>query len=452
MFLGIDMGTSKVAAVVADPSGAVLAAASEPHAADLAAPAGHSEQDAEAMVATAVRLVAGLPAALRRGVAGIGVTGQVHGFCFVGDDGRAVSPQVTWQDQRCEQSEQAPGLLARLRDRTGYRLSTGFAPATMTWMLERGGFPTGASAACNICDLVVQRLCGLKRPVTDTTQAASWGFFNLRWLSWDEAAITASGLPRGFFPQVLPCGAQAGTLAEVQARALGLKAGIPVAAALGDNQASLVSSLTEPASQVLLTLGTGGQVSAVLPPGAEIDLAAPATSYEYRPHIAGLYAAVSASLCGGSAWKWLAELCASWAADLACKARPLPAIYERLNELGAAAAAGGAERTGLVVHPSFLAERHEPLLRGRIEGIDPRNMGLGALAWATARGIVANLRDMMPAWSLQGRAAVVGTGNALRRNPLLRDAAAAVFGLPLRLPAGSEEAAAGAAAVAARLA
>jgi sedoheptulokinase len=450
MFLGIDMGTSKVAAVVADANGAVLAAASEPHAADLPAPAGHSEQDAEAMVATAVRLVAGLPAPLRRGVAGIGVTGQVHGFCFVGDDGRAVSPQVTWQDQRCEQ---AAGLLARLRDKTGYRLSTGFAPATMTWMLERGGFPAGASAACNICDLVVQRLCGLKRPVTDTTQAASWGFFDLRWLSWDEAAITTSGIPRGFFPQVLPCGTQAGTLADAQARALGLKAGIPVAAALGDNQASIVSSLTEPASQVLLTLGTGGQVSAVLPRGTEVDLTAPATSYEYRPHLDGLYAAVSASLCGGSAWKWLAELCASWAGDLGCKTRPLPALYDRLNELGAAAAAaGGAPGAGLVVHPSFLAERHDPTLRGRIEGIDPRNMGLGELAWATARGIVANLRDMMPAWSLQGRTAVVGTGNALRRNPVLRDAAAAVFGLPLRLPAGSEEAAAGAAAVAARLA
>jgi sedoheptulokinase len=126
-------------------------------------------------------------------------------------------------------------------------------------------------------------------------------------------------------------------------------------------------------------------------------------------------------------------------------------VYDLLNALGAAAQESGAG-AGLVVSPSLLAERHDPSLRARIEGIEPGNMGLGALAWALAQGIVRNLRDMMPADTLSGRTAVVGTGNALRRNIVLRRAAEAVFRLDLIVPESREEAAVGAAVVTSRLA
>ncbi len=449
MFLGIDIGTTKVAAVIVDRGGALLAAASEPHRADLPAPEGRSEQDAEAMLAAAWRLVRGLPAGLRARVAAVGASGQMHGFAFVDRSGRAASPLYTWQDQRCERT---PGFLSALEQRTGYRLSTGFAPATMAWLLAHAAeTASAAAAACTICDLAVQRLCGLPLPVTDTTHAASWGLFDRRRLAWDETAIAASGIPRRFFPEVLACGARAGSLAAGPARELGLAAGIPVAAGIGDNQASLAAALREPRAQLLLSLGTGGQLSAVLPAGAAVDFAECAGSFEYRPYLDGLYAAVAASLSAGSAWKWLADLAASWMRDLGRVPLVEAEIYARLNELGEQARETGAAGE-LAVYPSFLAERHDPSLRGRIEGIAAANMGLGPLAWALAQGIVRNLRDMMPAWTLQGRTALVGTGNALRRNPLLQAAARSVFGLPLLLPESREEAAVGAALVAGRLA
>ncbi len=448
MFLGIDVGTSKVAAVIADARGALQAVASSPHHADLPVPAGHSEQDVQVLIATAWQLVRGLPAGLLATVRGIGVAGQMHGCALVDAKGRAVTPVFTWQDQRCEQS---PGFLADLGARTGRRLSTGFGPATMAWLIARDAVPAGAVAAATITDLLVQRLCALPLPVTDTTQAASWGFLDLQRLSWDEDAIATSRVPRRFFPQVLPCGAQAGRLAAGPAQELGLPAGTPVAVSIGDNQASIVAALSQPQRQVLLTLGTGGQLSAVLPAGTRVEATVAPASWEYRPYMGGLYAAVAASLAGGSAWKWLAGLCASWMRDLGTTPPDEAAVYDRLNSLGADAAAAGAG-AGLIVSPSFLAERHDPSLRGRIEGIDPSNMSLGSLAWALAQGIVGNLRDMMPSGSLRGRAAVVGTGNALRRNPLLRAAAEAVFGLPLIMPESREEAAVGAALVASRLA
>lgn len=447
MFLGIDIGTSKVAAVIADCGGVLAAAASAPHGAELEAPAGRSEQGAEALIAAAWRLVRQLPRAERARVTAVGVTGQMHGCVLADSRAQALSPLFTWQDQRCEQT---PGFLDELRARTGHRLATGFASATLAWLLARGALPTNASCAATIADLLVQRLCGLPRPVTDATQAASWGLFDLRRLAWDEEAIAASGIPRRLFPEVLACGAQAGTLAAGPARELGLPGGIPVAAGIGDNQASIVAALDQPQRQLLLSLGTGGQLSAVMPAGTLKERSPAAASWEYRPHVDGLYAVVAASLAAGSAWKWLAGLCASWVRDLGGVPPAEAEVYERLNSLGAEAAASGAG-AGLLVRPNLLAERHDPALRGSIEGIGPGNMGLGALAWALAQGIVRNLRDMMPQEALGGRTSVVGTGNALRRNRLLRTAAEAVFGLALTVPESREEAAVGAALVASRL-
>lgn len=448
MFLGIDIGTSKVAAVITDGRGALAAAASAQHGADLRAPAGHSEQDTDRLLTTAWRLVRELPAELRARVLAAGVAGQMHGCVLVGQAGQPVSPLYTWQDQRCEQT---PGFLADLEARTGHRLSTGFAAATIAWLAARDAIPAGASAAATIADLLVQRLCALRRPVTDTTQAASWGLFDIARLAWDEAAVAASRIPRSLLPEVRPSGSRAGTLGAGPARELGLAAGIPVAVGIGDNQASIVAGLEQPRSQMLLSLGTGGQLSAVMPAGTRVERTAAAASWEYRPYLDGLYAAVAASLAAGSAWKWLAGLCASWMRDLGGSPPAEAEVYDRLNSLGAEAARAGAGQ-GLVVRPSFLAERHDPALRGSIEGIDPGNMGLGALAWALAQGIVSTLREMMPQQALQGRAAVVGTGNALRRNPLLRAAAEKVFSLPLVVPESREEAAVGAAVAASRLA
>ncbi|MBE3068787.1 MAG: hypothetical protein IMZ66_00985, partial [Planctomycetes bacterium] len=200
MYLGIDVGTSKVAAVIADASGALVAVASSPHGADLPAPAGRAEQDAAALVAAAWARVVDLPADLRRRVRAVGVTGQMHGVVVLDAAGAPLAPLVTWQDGRCL----APGetLLADLAARTGYTLRSGFGGATLAWLVGRGAWPEGAAAAATIHDLVVARLCGHARPVTDPTDAASWGLFDLRALTWDDRAAAAAGIPAGVLPEV----------------------------------------------------------------------------------------------------------------------------------------------------------------------------------------------------------------------------------------------------------
>ena len=376
-----------------------------------------------------------LPAELRRRVRSVGLTGQMHGVVLLDAAGEPVSPLVTWQDGRSLEK----GFLDDLASRSGYVLSTGFGGATLAWLIRHGAMPARAVSAGTIQDVAVARLCGQARPVTDPTDAASWGLFDLRMLTWDVEAFAAAGIPPGLLPEVRPCGSPAGNLSPAMAESLGLPAGVPVTVAIGDNQASLLATLREPETEIALTLGTGAQVSAVLGAGAAIDWAARASTFEYRPYPGGRYAVVAASLCGGAAWAWLADAANSWTRELGLEPLPRNRVFERLNELGLAA-------TGeIAVRPHFLGERHDPRLRGSIERLDLSGFDLGRLARGLARGILGNLRQMLPPWALHGRARIVGSGNALRRNPLLQRTAEEAFGLPLRLTEGREEAALGAA-------
>ena len=440
MLLGIDIGTSKVAAVVCDTRGRLLARAARLHAADRPAAPGRSEQDVEALLAVAEDTVRDLPDKLRRGIAAVGVTGQMHGVLMADAEGRAAAPLVTWQDGRCGED---PAFLETLRERTGYALRTGYGCATLTWLQAHGALPDRAASAATIHDLLSARLVGCTRPVTDPTDAAGWGLFDRASREWDLSAVQGAGFASSLLPAVVDSGRCIGRLTGDMAAALGLPGGVPVAAAIGDNQASLLATLDYPQTEAALTLGTGGQLSVVLPATAAVPDCA---TCEARPFPGGRTALVAASLCGGSAWAWLAETVGSWLRELDREALAPDALYARLNALGQAAP------DGPTVHPHFLGERHAPGLTGAIDGLTPDALSLGTLARALARGIVANLRDMLPAGALRGRQRLVGSGNALRRNALLRDMAEQVFGLPLALSEGAEEAARGAALNAAPLA
>ncbi len=442
---GIDIGTTKVAAVLFDPAaGRSLRQVSIPHEAAIpAAEPGGAEQDAEKLIQTAARAVRELGSEALARVRGLGVTGQMHGVVLVKAGLRACSPLFTWQDRRVP-----PEFLAALRERTGRpELRPGFGAVTLAWLFARRQAPGDAIAACTIHDLLVGRLCGLRRPVTDPTNAESWGAFEPDKGDWNRPAWRAAGVPLPLLPRLVPSGARAGEITAAAAAQFGLPAGIPVAAAIGDNQASIAAALRnhDAAETLVLTLGTGGQLSAVAT-DAVPDPPAPGDPFELRSYPGGRRVVVAAALCGGSAWKWLAETACSWCRDLGLPAPAESTVYARLNQLGAEA---GPDARGLRVLPRFLGERNAPEERGVITGIDTGNMTLGTLARALAFGIIQNLFEMFPNTVLEQRRQVVGTGNALRRNPLLQQAVREISSLPLFLSEDREEAATGAAWLAA---
>ena len=441
IILGIDIGTTKVAACVIDTDGDLLAVYSKPHQAWINSPPGRSQQDVNALLDVVSSVVIGLPKELRAQVKAIGITGQMHGVTILDKDTHPLTPLITWQDSRCLEND----FLSDLNARTGVSLCTGFGCATIAWLIANGSLPASAKNASTIHDLLAAKLTGVNKPLTDTTDAASFGLFDLQSLNWDFNALKATDIPAELLPRVVSPGAKAGSVCKQMAQQLNIPAGVPVAAAIGDNQASLLATLKDPEHELALTLGTGGQLSAVLPPGGGLKPLEPDSKYEYRPFPGSRFLVTASCLCGGSAWNWLVQTVENWLEGCGLTPPPKDQLYDRLNRLGLKAA------DTFVVHPHFLGERYDTSLKASIAGLNLNNFDLGTLSRSLAKGIIENLKSMLPEFALRGRTNIVASGNALRQNPLLQAMAEQVFGLPLNISDLKEEAACGAALNAAHL-
>lgn len=451
--LGIDVGTSKIAAVVFDGGRkAVVEVSTRPVPSHRQCGGGGTklrEYDAEEIVSAVLGAVMSLSAQARASVGGVGVTGQMHGVVVVSGTGNAVSPFVSWQDQRCDD-----GFIDRLSSATGgHRLASGFGCATLAWWAERGQLPAESARCGTIASLVVSRLCSSTDISIDQCDAAAFGLYDHGERDWDRAAIEAAGIKKSLMPKVEPPGATFGTVSPSLGESVGIPAGVPVCVATGDFQAALLSVVDDPDGDVAINLGTSGQLAIVLPssPSTPVPprLCEKGASFELRPFFGDRLVLTAAALQGGSAWLWLVRLLRSWTSDLGCPiAANDDAIFSRLTELGLGAMEK-LEPTSLRVTPRFSGERHDTNLRGAITGIDEANMhNLGGFSLSLARGVVRSLVEMMPNGSLSGRRRVVTTGNAIKKSELFKRVIEEEFGLPVVTANHPEEAAVGAATMA----
>ena len=129
--IGVDIGTSSIAAVVVDSRGDILETRTVPNpSAGEPAEDGRHEQDADAILRVANALVEGCETCIREKklkLAEIGWTGQMHGLVAVDRKLRALTPFVTWRDVRCAPPKLGVGILEdwRMRKVKGvYRVLT----------------------------------------------------------------------------------------------------------------------------------------------------------------------------------------------------------------------------------------------------------------------------------------------------------------------------------------
>ena len=124
-------------------------------------------------------------------------------------------------------------------------------------------------------------------------------------------------------------------------------------------------------------------------------------------------------------------------------------LYPTLNALAATIPPGS---DGLRCDPRFGGNRFNPDQRGGVTAIDGSNFTPGHLARATLEGLAATFHTLygnMLTAGLTPRRRLVGSGNGIRRNPLLVELLGSSFAMPLVNPRQVEEAAHGAAMLAA---
>lgn len=452
VFIGLDIGTSKLSGVALDGEGKTVAGASRPNDADVdGLPSTRHEQTADRLYVLAVDILREFSEALgerAKDIRAIALTGQMHGAVLVDERLKPATNLITWRDGRATETLEAgertylDELRARAGDGafadTGTHPAAGFMGATLFWFTARGDVPAAARWALQVHDWIAAKLAGAE-PVTDATDAASTALFNVKKNAWDERIIGSLDLDARMLPRVVEAGSELGRLSEGVARATGLPAATTVHAALGDNQASVLASLREPATELLLNIGTGGQISAVTPKFFT------ASGVEARPFPGGKFLSVAVSLCSGAAFTYLADHYAAVTRKLTGQKVSREDVLAKLVKLASRVPPGA---DGLTVEPFFLGKRHDPSARGRISGMSAENNTPGHWALAFLEGVVEELvggyRAML-ACGLEPRERLIGSGNGLRKNRILRRAAAAAVDMPLAVPAWHEEAACGAA-------
>lgn len=452
---GIDLGTTTITALAIDAgSGEIVARGTAANTAQITSAddrtRGRSEWDARQIATIALGCLREIAAQLTgRQVAGIGLTGQQHGMLLLDADGRPVSPLFNWQDRRGE--EAMPGgettYVQRMQqlvgedapERTGCRLATGYLGVTLFWLREQGQLPENAATAAFVMDYLGRVLTDA--PVAmDPTAAASSGLVDLRTRDWDRDALAACDLPAELFPPIHEAPHALGGLTAELAAATGLTAGTPVFAALGDNQAAVLGSVANLPNSVLVNVGTGAQVAAY------VDEFRYASGLETRPFVTRGNLLVSAGLCGGRSYALLESFFRSVLETFGAPSEE--SLFSIMNRLAAEVPAG-ADYLQFV--PLFTGTRHEPHLRASLSGISPGNFTPAHLTRALLEGMADVFHDgFAKIRAAAGRdfTALVGAGNGIRENVVLRGILAERFGLPVRVPRHREESAFGAALLA----
>ena len=417
--IGIDIGTTSTCTVAVDAeSGQVKASLSAKTPQFLASPNPWERAQPPEEILDQVRELLGQMTERLQGIGAIGVTGQMHGIVYLGRDGRSLSPLYTWQDGRGDVAKDGETYAEQLSRKTGYALATGFGSVTHEYNVQNGLVPEGAVSLCTIADYIAMALAGRKEPVMHSSNAAGLGCFDL-----EQGCF---GVENRLLPRV-----------EREAMVLGYAEGdIPVSIALGDNQASFIGAVQEDATSVLLNVGTGGQVSYTAP------LVKIGGSIELRPLTADRFLLAGNSLCGGRAYAMLEEFFRSVLHMI--EAPTEERLYAAMERL----AAQPEEAEPLAFDTRFAGTRSDPSLRGSITGIGVDNFTPAAFVRGTIRGIAGELYGLyqeMRALAGKKPAHLIGAGNGIRKNRLLRRALEQQFGMTMEIPLHTEEAAYGAA-------
>ncbi|MBW6436279.1 glycerol kinase GlpK [Actinoplanes hulinensis] len=188
-------------------------------------------------------------------LAAIGITNQREtAVLWDRASGTAVAPAIVWQDTRTDYLVSAldPDLI---RDRTGLPPATYFSATKIQWLLEhtpglRERAERGEVLFGTVDSWLIWNLTG-GRHLTDVTNASRTMLMNLNDLDWDDELLRLFDIPRAMLPEIR-------SSAEVYGTAEAVLPGVPIAAAIGDQQAALFGQACFEPGEAKCTYGTGG--------------------------------------------------------------------------------------------------------------------------------------------------------------------------------------------------
>ena len=265
-FLGLDIGTSSVKALLVDFDQRVLAEASVPLSVSRPHPL-WSEQNPSDWVEGVEAAVA----AIRRrapsdfaALAGIGLAGHMHGATLLDAQDKPLRPAILWNDGRSfAECAELKRRVPDLEERTGNLAMPGFTAPKMLWVAAHE--PEIAKATKRVLlpkDYVRLRLSG--EAVSEMSDASGTLWLDVGRRRWDETLLAATGLTEKAMPRLVEGSEVSAYLAPEIASAWGLEGRkVPIAGGGGDNAASAIGVGATAPGAGFVSLGTSGVIFSV---------------------------------------------------------------------------------------------------------------------------------------------------------------------------------------------
>src|SRR5271165_3346250 len=440
-YLGLDIGTSSVKALLVDADQKVVAEASPSLSVSRPHPL-WSEQDPEDWVSGVEAGVAAIrsqaPEAFAR-LAGIGLSGQMHGATLLDAADKPLRPAILWNDGRSfAECAELKRRVPEVEQITGNLVMPGFTAPKMLWVAAHE--PEIARATKRVLlpkDYVRLRLSG--EAVSEMSDAAATSWLDVGKRRWDERLLEATGLTLAAMPRLVEGSEVSAHLSPAVAAAWGLEGrAIPIAGGGGDNAASAIGVGATEAGEGFVSLGTSGVIFSVTDRYVSLP---ERTLHAFCHALQNRWHGMSVMLSAAAALAWIAD------------------ILGREQDIGglvANAEAFARSKSAIAAAPIFLpylsGERtphNDAEATGMFAGLRA-NHGADALVFAVMEGVAFSFADGVDVLDAAGarpvRPLLVGGG---ARSDFWGQMIADVTGLTIDLAQGAE---AGAALGAARLA
>ncbi|MCB2076574.1 MAG: xylulokinase [Novosphingobium sp.] len=420
MFLGIDIGTSGVKAVLLREDGSVAFQSAAPIDVSRPQPL-WSEQDPEDWWAATRAAVLAIDAVSRSRVAGIGLAGQMHGATLLGTDDRPLRPAILWNDGRSfAECAELEAIEPCSREITGNLAMPGFTAPKLAWVRKHE--PAIFEQVGTVLlpkDYVRLRMTGEK--ASDMSDSAGTLWLDVAGRDWSDAMLAATGLVRSQMPGLFEGCEATGRLRQEVANDWGM-AQVPVVAGAGDNAAGAAGIGIISDGDALLSLGTSGVIFVA----TDRLRANPESAVHAFCHcLPGMWHQMAVHLSAAS--------CVDWAMRQLGLARP-ENLFALAREAGAAS---GPE----LFLPFLSGERtphNDPHLRAGFLSLDNETTP-GRLACAVLEGVAFAHADGLDALRAAGTEVaslnVIGGG---ARSPYWGTILASVLGVPLHYLEGGE--------------
>lgn len=198
-------------------------------------------------------------------IKGIGITWQMHGLILVDKDQNLLRPSIIWCDSRAVQyGERAFKEIGEEKCLSHLLNSPGnFTASKLAWVKENE--PEIFDKIDKIMlpgDYIAMRLSGqIGMTIEGLSEGIFWDFKNN---CISEDVIGHYGIPKSFFPEIIPTFGIQATVSASAAQELGLKEGTPISYRAGDQPNNALSLNVFNPGEIASTAGTSGVVYGVL--------------------------------------------------------------------------------------------------------------------------------------------------------------------------------------------